>query len=334
MSSPSRDVTAEAVRRAVEDAVQAPSVHNTQPWRFAVRGSRISLSADSDRRLDVADPDGREMLISCGAALYNLRLSMRAQRFEPVVRLLPDPDRPHLLADVDMEPERVRAGDEVEREHAQIRRRHSHRGAFRPDPVAAEVLTALRHAAEREGARLIQAADAHVTGALAALTEAAEHIQQRTPSYAAEIARWAPAPATARKDGVQQAAYPRQTPRTEPHFPARDFARGQGWGVEPSTDDGTVRAGIVLLLVTGSDTPAAWLEAGQALQRVLLCAAEHDLAAAYHTQALQVPELRAFIRAHFCDDAHPQMLLRLGVPDGEELTTVRRPVEEVITQEP
>ncbi|TYB44882.1 Acg family FMN-binding oxidoreductase [Actinomadura chibensis] len=328
--------TGEAVRRAVEDAVQAPSVHNTQPWRFGVRGARLTLRADPDRRLGVADPAGREMLISCGAALYNLRLSLRAQGFEPVVRTLPDPDRPHLLADVHAEPGADPPDEDVEREHAQIRLRHSHRGGFRDEQVSAGVLAALRHAAEREGARLVQAVDPNVRGALAALTEAAEHVQRRTPAYAAEIARWAPAPTTARRDGVQHAAYPSRPARTEPNFAARDFARGQGWGVRPSAPDegGTAGTGLVVLLVTGDDTPAAWLDAGQALQRVLLRAAEHGLSAAYHTQALQVPELREFIRARFCGDAHPQMLLRLGVPEGEELATVRRPVEEVLTEEP
>ncbi|QKG18600.1 Acg family FMN-binding oxidoreductase [Actinomadura verrucosospora] len=324
----------DVVRGAVEDAIWAPSVHNTQPWRFGVRGSRISLRADPDRRLDVADPQGREMLVGCGAALYNLRLALRARGYEPVIRLLPDPDRPHLLADVYVEA----AGEEVDAEtlhdHAQIRRRRSHRGGFRPEPVPEGVRNALRYEARCEGADLVQAVDAHVKGALAALTDAAEHVQQRVPSYATEIARWAPSPKTARQDGVQQASYPTRTPRTEPHFPARDFARGQGWGVEPADDHDDVLAGIVMLLVTPEDTPEAWIRAGEALERVLLRAAEHDLAAAFHTQALEVPELRAFIQKHFCGDAYPQMLLRIGVPDREALSTVRRPVEDVLTEEP
>ncbi|MFB4298531.1 Acg family FMN-binding oxidoreductase [Actinomadura sp. NTSP31] len=322
------------VRAAVADAVQAPSVHNTQPWRFSARGSRISLRADPDRRLDVADPQGREMLISCGAALYNLRLSLRKRGYEPALRLLPDVDRPNLLADVEAEPCHEPVPGEIETEYAQITRRHSHRGGFRPDPVPPGVLAAIRLAAEQEGARVVQAVDDHVKGALAALTDAAEHVQRRTPAYSTEIARWAPAPSTARKDGVQQVSYPSRTPRTEPHFPPRDFARGQGWGVEPSDDDGIALAGIVLLLVTEEDTPAAWLGAGQALERLLLCAVQHDLSAVQHTQALEIPELRAFIRTHFCGDAHPQMLLRIGVPAGEELATVRRPVEDVMIEEP
>ncbi|WP_255205505.1 hypothetical protein [Actinomadura sp. BRA 177] len=152
------------------------------------------------------------------------------------------------------------------------------------------------------------------------------------PAHAAEIARWAPSPRTSRTDGVQEDAYPQQVPKTTPHFPARDFARGHGWGTQSAQDGGTALAGLTLLLVSDGDGPADWLNTGQALQRVLLRAAERDLAAAFHTQALEVPELRAFIRARFCGGAHPQMLLRLGVPEGEELGTVRRPVEDVIEE--
>ncbi|TDC17029.1 hypothetical protein E1284_10745 [Actinomadura bangladeshensis] len=317
----------------MEDAVWAPSVHNTQPWRFGVRGARISLSADIDRRLDVADPDGREMLISCGAALYTLRSSLRALGYEPRVRLLPDPDRPHLLADVHLEPgERPDQRDLGE--HAQVRRRRTHRGGFGSDPVPAGVLSAMRHDAEREGARLVEAVDVHVKGALAALTEAAEHVQERTPAYAAEIARWAPSPRTSRADGVQEAAYPRQVPQTRPHFPARDFARGHGWGAQTAQDGKTVQAGSTLLLVSDGDGPADWLRAGQALQRALLRATEGGLSAAFHTQALEVPELRVFIRDRFCGGSYPQMLLRLGIAAGEDLGSVRRPVEEVMIEEP
>jgi hypothetical protein len=325
--------TADDIRRAVEDATWAPSVHNTQPWRFSVRGSRLSLSADPDRRLGVADPEGREMLIGCGAALYNLRLSLRALGYTPVVQLLPDPDRPHLLADVHLEPGEP-ADQQTLREHAQIQRRRSHRGAFRSESVPTGVFEAMRHDTEREGARLIEAVDEHVKGALAALTDAAEHVQRRTPAYATEIARWAPSPRTARQDGVHEGAYPKEAPRTSPHFPARDFARGRGWGARATPSEGTAVAGVVVLLVSDGEGPAEWLRTGQALQRGLLRAAERDLSASFHTQALEVPELRAFIRAHFCHGAHPQMLLRLGAPDGDESATVRRPVEEVMIVEP
>ena len=78
-------MTAEEIARyVVAKAVWAPSVHNTQPWRFTTDGGpRISLHADADRRLAVADSDGREMMISCGAALFNVRLALRSLGYIP-----------------------------------------------------------------------------------------------------------------------------------------------------------------------------------------------------------------------------------------------------------
>ncbi|GGV40722.1 NAD(P)H nitroreductase [Actinomadura cremea] len=325
---------AEDARAAIGDAVWAPSVHNTQPWRFGVHGARISVRADADRRLGVADPAGREMLISCGAALYNLRLALRALGYAPDVRLLPDPDRPHLLADVHMNPGEPPDGD-IEDLHGRIRCRRTHRGGFGPGDVSDAAIRRIVIETETEGARLIQAVDAHVAGALAALTDAAEHVQRRTPSYATEIARWAPAPGTRRSDGVQEGGYPRETPQTEPHFAARDFARGRDWGVRGPAEASDQDAGLVMLLVTETDDPADWIRAGQSLQRLLLRADQHGLSVAFHTQALEVPELRNFIRTRFCAGRHPQSLLRIGAvsDDAPGLETVRRPVEEVTNEE-
>lgn len=325
---------AEDARRAIGDAVWAPSVHNTQPWRFGVHGARISVRADADRRLAVADPAGREMLISCGAALYNLRLALRALGYDPDVRLLPDPDRPHLLADVHMNPGQPPDGD-IEDLHGRIRSRRTHRGAFGPDAVPDSVIGRIEIETRTEGARLIRAVDAHVEGALAALTDAAEHVQRRTPSYSSEIARWAPAQGTRRRDGVQEGAYPREEPPTEPRFAARDFARGRDQGVRGVAEGSDRNAGLVLLLVTETDDPADWIRAGQSLQRLLLRADQYGLAVAFHTQALEVPELRDFVRTRFCAGRHPQSLLRIGAvsDDAPDLETVRRPVEEVTNEE-
>lgn len=318
----------------IEDAVWAPSVHNTQPWWFGTRQqgleSMISLHSDVERRLDIADPQGREMLISCGAALFTLRLSVMRQGRVPEVTLLPDPDRPGLLADIRFGPP-APVTEEIRRSYRQIRTRRSHRGAFTDQPVGAPVLTSLAEEARTEGAEL------HImTGfpriALGALTEVAEQIHHMNPAHVSEAARWAPSPGSRRKDGVLEAAYPRAPEHTEPHYPMRDFARGHGWGSHIDHGDRPGVTGAVLLLTTRGDDRADWLATGQALQRVLLRASAECLSAAFHTQALEIPELRDFIRERFCGGACPQVMFRVGYTE-DELRTVRRPTDQVANEE-
>ncbi|GAT69847.1 nitroreductase [Planomonospora sphaerica] len=142
-----------AVHAAVEAAAWAPSVHNTQPWSFVVSGEEISVRSGSDRRLPVEDPAGQEMLISCGAALFNVRLALLELGYEPVVQVLPDPDRRALLATV--RPGAAVATDEHTRLlHAQIERRRTHRGDFTGEEPPDRLVEAVCREAAMEGARL------------------------------------------------------------------------------------------------------------------------------------------------------------------------------------
>ena len=100
--SPAGDgvLTDEQVACLLATAGRAPSLHNTQPWRFRVHENGLDLYGDPDRRLRAIDPDGREMLISCGAALFGLRLGIRHLGYQAAVELLPEPGQPSLLARV------------------------------------------------------------------------------------------------------------------------------------------------------------------------------------------------------------------------------------------
>jgi hypothetical protein len=314
----------------IEAAKWAPSVHNTQPWWFGTRGGVVTLHADPDRRLDVADPDGREMLISCGAALFTLRLAVRRRGHSPRVEMLSDPERPGLIADVMLGPAQARSRDE-DRMYDQIRRRRTHRGGFRPEGLPAGLLRTLRTCAQSEDVALRVVADPRGRIALGALTEVAEQLLCQNPDYCVEMARWAPRPGSGRRDGVHDDAYPRDPERTDPHYAARDFARGHGWGLTDDERHGAT--GVVAILTTKGDGRGEWLRAGQGLQRVLLRASEDDVSAAFHTQALEIAELREFVRTRFCDGGHPQMIMRLGAAD-RETRSVRRPAEEMTRPEP
>jgi len=335
---------AQIARFVVDAAVHAPSVHNTQPWWFSHDEHEVTVHANPDRQLRVADRDGREMMISCGAALFTIRVALRYLGFVPHVRVLPDPDLPNLVA-------RVAWGEpvppvEYEKQlFAEIPRRRTHRGGFDPAPLPAGLLAALPEEAAREKTRLsllADPADQARAAALAAAVECGDYALRLDENRAREEARWAPGPGSHRQDGVPPTAYPARPERTEPHFPARDFARGRGWGlplnpvnpVNPiDPEEPAVRsAGVVGLLTTSVDHRADWVHAGQALQRVLLLASSSKVAAALHSQPLEIPLLRDFIRIHLSGRGYPQMVLRFGTT-SETAVSVRHPVDEVLLDE-
>jgi hypothetical protein len=319
-----------AMHAAIEAAVWAPSVHNTQPWSFALSGDEISLRADPDRKLNVADPDGRQMLVSCGAALFNVRIALSALGYEPDVRVLPDPDRPSLLATV-----RPRSGMESPEYarllHAEIPRRRTHRAGFTALPVCDRLIEALVAQASAEGADLMVVRSESATRVLAALTGAAQEVESQNRAFSLEVMRWSRPPGSSRRDGVPARSYPAAPRRMQPQdFAQRDYTRGQAWGSDADLPSSTA-TGLVAVLVTPGDSREDWLAAGQALQRTLLHGSAYGLSAAFHTQALEIPELRELIRRHICAGAFPQMIMRLGFA-LDDAGSVRRPPSEVLEE--
>ncbi len=319
---------AEIASYVVAAAVWAPSVHNTQPWWFSTARQAISLHADAGRQLMTADPSGREMLISCGAALFTMRLALRSLGYVPETRVLPDPAQPLLVAEVGWR-QRAAVTEYEQRLFVQVRRRRTHRGGFDPLPLSANLLTALRDGADRDGAALHIVTDEGRKAALGSLVEAAERSQRLNPRYVRELAQWATAPGVVRPDGIPPTAYPARAERTEPDFPSRDFAHGHGWGQAPVSWAHGHLAGVVTLLTTAGDERPDWVNAGQALQRLLLFSTTFGVAAAIHSQPLEIGWLRQALRAQLGDGSYPQLMLRLGVAiqTGE---SPRRTPEDVI----
>jgi nitroreductase len=311
----------------IEVAGRAPSVHNTQPWRFEVGEQAIELYADTNRQL-LEDPAGREMLISCGAALFGLRLAVRELGRVPAVTLLPDPARPALLARVALGQEAP--ATELERRMlAALPHRHTHRGAFDPGPLPAGLLPGLQHDALAEGARLALVEGRGGYAKLAALAAEAARKQAGNPAARAEILRWSRAPGSPDRDGVPASAFPPAGAAGPGRLAQRDFDLGRQVGLLPAPSPGAPRPAATAVLLTAGDLRIDWLRAGQALHRVLAHAATAWVFASLSTEPLEFPVIRDLIATRLALHGSPQMLLQFG-PARASLATPRRAVPDVL----
>ncbi|TYB56541.1 hypothetical protein FXF51_42920 [Nonomuraea sp. PA05] len=306
------------VRRLLVAAGQAPSVLNTQPWRFrVVRGEYVEVLADQDRRLRVGDPRGRNQHVSCGAALFNLRLAVRTAGWRPMVWLLPSPgEEPGLLAAVRLGAASPVPGDAREL-YDLIPVRRTSRRPFISRSLPRAVWEELRLAASREGAALVRLGRP-ATADMLDYAAIAEDELARDRGYLAEVAAWTMR--GARHDGLPGHVHGPRALRDP--SPVRDFGRHDG---EARFEERPQLA----VLTTMGDRPADWLRAGQALQRVLLVAALHDVSASFLNQPLDLRDMRSR-RDPYHRRGHAQMIIRLGY--GPYVArSPRRPAGELVT---
>jgi nitroreductase len=314
--------TRQAVVRLIEAAVTAPSMHNTQPWRFSYRETdqTIELYADPARALQHADPQGRAVHIACGAALFNLRLAIAVAEREPVVRLLPRAHDPLLLATVRLAG-RYRPGQSEQELFAVIGERHTNRDPFSDQPVPTGVLAELVEAARLEGAA-VHILDQAAAERVLSLTAAADRAMRDQPGYRSELAKWTGG--QRERDGIPDSAF---GPRVaDGSLPLRDFTLGL-----PPSQARYARfeaSPQLAVLSTRSCGRADWLRAGQALQRLLLLATARGVAVGHLTQALETADAW-LVRDPGSGIEHPQMVLRLGYGTAAH-PSPRRPVSEVL----
>ncbi|WP_077241472.1 Acg family FMN-binding oxidoreductase [Amycolatopsis azurea] len=308
-------LNSEQVNSVLRSATLAPSTHNTQPWLFRCTGTGIELHADPRRNLPVTDPDGRELVLSCGAALFTLRTAIHALGFHPATTLMPSRADPDLLAVVRPVAERT-PDPKVSRLARAITRRRTNRRPFLPGAVPRSTLATLRHATELEHAWM-PSLDAEQCRHLRDLTSHARRVQLADPGFVAELGRWTGLGAGTR-DGV-------------PSYVTAGSPADESWLLDGFGGAGNGARPDPLVVVIGSltDERLDRLQAGQALQRVLLTATGAGLDASYISPPVLVRAARAELRRLLGCGVWPQVLLRVGY--GLPLPwTPRRPLDDVL----
>ncbi len=342
-------LTPDEIAAVLSVGARAPSIHNTQPWLFRPHDDHIDLLADPDRQLSAVDPDGRELILSCGAALFGLRLGLRRIGRLPAVELQPDPAQPRLLARIWSAGHAASTRVETDLITA-VPHRHTHRGPFSPGQVPDRLLAAMVTDAVAEGCELALIGDTKVIAELDRLIRGAAAQQQADASITAELARWVRplhseardgVPATARlaenawasQSGRAGEAAGRQVACGRLAEMALGRLAGRDFGAPGTEESGGTLPSATAVLLTAGDTTADWLRAGQALDRVLLRAAARWVFASLQSQALESACYRRAVRALLGGSGYPQMVLQFGRANTA-VATPRRPHAEMLATQP
>ncbi len=310
----------------VRYAILAPSSHNAQPWRFRVHANYIDLLADRGRSLHVIDPMDRQLLMSCGAALLNLRIAMRRFGWADVVQAFPDSTNNNLLA-------RIAPGEPHQPGRADlglfdaIPLRHTNRKPFELRPVSQTIADELIAACEQEQAWLVRM---HPSAKYAAaeLIAVADRDQLSNKAFRRELSEWLVSNTSQRGDGIP--GYSKSYGPTTSYGTSL-LVRTFDVGGSVAAKERELAEGSPMLAVLGTnyDDAIAWFAAGQAMQRMLLTAQLYGLSASFLNQPLEMSEYREQFAEITGHEGYPHLIMRIGY-GPRTAATPRRALSEVM----
>ena len=314
-----------AAEAAVDVAVRAPSIHNTQPWRWVFDGGTLTLLADRSRQLRVADPSGHSLLISCGAAVVLTELGLRAAGWRVESVLLPDPDDKDVLARFHgvgrQEPD-----EDVQAQAEAALRRRSDRRPFSPEPVSDEEIERLREATHADGVYADFPTQPDQQLDLAVAVSWADREERRDQAYIDEMNQWLRDPDVhATSDGLPLDAVPHVSPDHPRHtdVPVRDFEAGVSGRllIERDIDERP----LIGVMFTDSDMPIDQLRSGGGMMRLMIEAELLRLTTCPLSQAVDLTAFRGRLQGLMGWTGYPQMMLRIGHPSETSQAAPRTP---------
>ncbi len=321
---PITGTASEKLRAAVKYAVRAPSSHNSQPWLFRITaGDALELRADRARGLPVVDPDDRELVISCGAALFQLCVALRHFGCAPRVERLPDRTDPDLLARIRLSGAWERTAEDEGLFQA-IAARRTNRLPFERRSLPGQLGPALEAAAQAEGVWLHLFRTNQARLAVADLVAEADRLQMADKRFRRELAAWLRPNWSDRGDGVPGFALGHgDVMSAAGPLVVRTFDVGGGQAARDR--ELAVGSPMLMLLGTARDSSTDWLAAGQGLARVLLRAQVDGVSASFLNQPVEVGDLRLRLLNLAGRAGFPQILLRFGYGRETPATPRRSP---------
>jgi nitroreductase len=302
---------AERARFLLRYAILAPSSHNSQPWEFVVEDDTIEVHAAEERWLDVADQDRRELSISLGCAVENLRIA--AERFGIGLEIAYHDDTPPVV--VTLRSDSDSSPDPQLDLFDQITERSTNHHLFRDEALGEPIREALLNCAAEDSVTVEMIDGSERKDPLAELQAEADRLQMDDPDYRRELGHWIGIGALGDswlKARIGQAV----------------VAHLDIGGSEAKKNSKLIQsAPVVGVLTTDSDAPSARVKTGQVFERVALSATAEGVAVHPMSQILERPEMREELASLLDGEGtFPQHLFRLGYSQADQDHTPRWPL--------
>lgn len=306
-------------------AVLAPSSHNTQPWIFKIDDGGVQVFADYSRRLLLTDPDDRELLMSVGAAITNLRVAAAHFGFETTVMYERRPEESLPVAFVAMR-ETCRASEDLRRLFPAIRQRHTNRHMFNAEPLGVDAVSAICDLVDQNPGLLCLLRSQDRTRVADLIADGDRSLMER-PAVREELLTWLRPAGTEQGDGMCTDSIGSGSP-----FPiARWFIRNVNPGESAARRDRELMKNTAaLIVVTAEDDRVSLLRAGEVVERLLLTVTRYGLQYSFLNQPIEVPELRRALKDLALTQSPPQLLVRVGRTNETTRPAPRRQVSSVI----
>jgi hypothetical protein len=309
-------------------AVLAPSGHNTQPWLFQILDDSVKVIFDKSRVLGFVDPDHRELVISCGAALCNFELAARHFGLQTKISFTPDGGPPDLLASITVK-EGKPPTDTEQALFAAITSRQTNRSPFTQDEVTPLMLADCIAAAASYDIQFNHCDDDHTKSVVAEIVMQGDRWQFAQPWFRSELATWMHSSKKGSRDGMSGSRFGIPDLFTPVlGFIMRTFNIGKQVG-RANSEKIRSASPVIALFSSRNDNIEDWLNTGRALEHCLLSLCAAGYTASYLNQAVETKPLRKRLRLVFESLPYPQLMIRIGkAPPG--IYSVRRSVEECL----
>lgn len=327
---PSFDTLEEQYMFLLRYAALAPSSHNTQPWKCALTDAGIGVYADYTRRLPVADPGNRELLMSIGALLMNLRVAAARFGFECRIdyNYSGDSERPLAFVRLNQRAPRERVAQHLVPLFHAITKRHTNRQPFLVTRIPHTVVAMLHSLAHTSQSGMFISTDGDVNNSVARLVAEADRTQRSDVEFRKELSEWVRPNWTKKRDGIPGAAFGvNGLASAIGPWATRRFDMGRA---QAQKDMHLCAEAPLLAVIHSEDAIPDLLETGELLERVWLAITQEGLYCSFFNMPIEVPELRLELKKTLGLAGWPQLLLRIGYSLTAPVATPRRPVEEII----